>query len=301
LPPPLEPLVEKPMRQMKWTRPQRIVAAALACSALAVFGCVSVYVTQPPTTSPRPCPPAPTTQMAPELLELRNSVDTDEERLMVEFLMNRYDPTLGLLEESPNIGAGRFFVQADAYLAGVDTSWYEECYDLEPSPHWRVLRDRVPLPEEEIMWGVQEVDLGRGVYSYQPDADIAMPLVQWADRLLLAALSARFSGNHDREEELLTEARKMWDRKCLRDEYYRWHEQEYGYPACETFKTALYYRLTGDEEALAILRKMQERDPTSPNYGGIYNLYDKNGDRFPPGIIDANSETTAVALLSLQK
>jgi hypothetical protein len=93
----------------------------------------------------------------------------------------------------------------------------------------------------------------------------------------------------------------MWDGKCLRDEYYRWHEQKHGYPACETFKTALYYHLTGDEDALAILRKMQETDPTSPNYGGIYNLYDQNGDRFPPGVVDANSETTAVVLLTLHE
>jgi hypothetical protein len=148
---------------------------------------------------------------------------------------------------------------------------------------------------------VQELDLGRGVYSYQPDADSVMPLDLWADRLLLAALSAKFSGDHAREEELLVQAREMWDGKCLRDEYYRWHQQEYGYPACETFKTALYYHLTGDQDALAILRKMQETDPASPNYGGIYNLYDQNGDRFPPGVIDANSETTAVVLLSVQK
>ena len=187
------------------------------------------------------------------------------------------------------------------YLAGLDTSWYAECYHLDPSPHWRVLRDRVALPEEEIMWGVQELDLGRGVYSYQPDADSVMPLDLWADRLLLAALSARFSGAHAREEELLVQAREMWDGKCLRDEYYRWHQQQYGYPACETFKTALYYHLTGDEDARAILRTMQETHPASPNYGGIHNLYDQNGDRFPPGVIDANSETTSVVLLTVHK
>jgi hypothetical protein len=239
--------------------------------------------------------------MAPELLELRDSVETEEERLMVEFLMRQYNPSLGLLEESPHIGAGRFFVQADAYLARLDTSWYDECYHLEPSPHWRVLRDRVVLPEEEIMWDVRPLDLGDGVYSYQPEANTVIPLELWADRLLLAALSAKLAGNHAREEELLTQAREMWDGKCLRDEYYRWHEQKHGYPACETFKTALYYHLTGDEDALAILRKMQETDPTSPNYGGIYNLYDQNGDRFSPGDIDANSETTAVVLLTMHR
>ena len=261
----------------------------------------TLVIPQTPATTPRPCPPAPTAQMAPELLELRDSVETDEERLMVEFLMRQYNPTLGLLEESPHIGAGRFFVQADAYLAGLDTSWYGECYHLEPSPHWRVLRDRVSLPEEEIMWGVKLLDLGGGVHSYQPDADTVMPLGVWADRLLLAALSAKFSGNHVGEDELLAQARDMWDGKCLQDEYYRSHERAHGYPACETFKTALYYHLTGDEDALAILRKMQETDPTSPNYGGIYNLYDQNGDRFPPGVIDANTETTAVVLLTVHR
>jgi MFS family permease len=358
LPLPLDPLVERPMRQMKWTRHQRILIAVLASAVVAVFGCLGAYlfgyfppgveevppspagsphplaltstpmqvplaptpqgsgvaptaqapaptntlvIPQTPTMTPRPCPPAPTAQMAPQLLELWDSVETDEERLMVEFLMSRYDPSLGLLEESPIIGAGRFFVHADAYLAGLDTSSYDECYHLEPSPHWRVFRDRLALPEEEIMWGLEELDLGGGVHSYQHDADTVMPLGVWADRLLLAALSAEFAGDHVREEELLAQAREMWDGKCVRDEYYRWHEQEYGYPACETFKTALYYHLTGDEDALAILTKMQETDPASPNYGGIYNLYDQNGDRFPPGVIDANSETTAVVLLTLHE
>ena len=77
------------------------------------------------------------------------------------------------------------------------------------------------LPEEEIMWGVKLLGLGGGVYSYQPDSDTVMPLGVWADRLLLAALSAKFAGNHAREEELLAQAREIWDGKCLRDEYYR--------------------------------------------------------------------------------
>lgn len=309
LPLPLEPVADTPASRMRWTKYQRILTAVLAGAVLAVFVCLGVYffgyslrgVGEPRTSTPRPCPPAPAAQMAPELLELRDSVETDEERLMVEFLMRQYNPTLGLLEESPHIGAGRFFVQADAYLAGLDTSWYGECYHLEPSPHWRVLRDRVSLPEEEIMWGVKLLDLGGGVHSYQPDADTVMPLGVWADRLLLAALSAKFTGNHVREDELLAQARDMWDGKCLQDEYYRSHERAHGYPACETFKTALYYHLTGDEDALAILRKIQETDPTSPNYGGIYNLYDQNGDRFPPGVIDANTETTAVVLLTVHR
>lgn len=218
---------------------------------------------------------------------------------MVQFLMGQYDSSLGLLQESPNVGAGRFFVHADAYLAGLDISWYDECYRLEPSPHWRVLRDRLPIPEEQVMWDVDKLHLVDGVYSYQPNMHRVMPLDLWADRLLLSALSARLAGNWGREEELLAQARHMWDGKCLRDEYYRWHEQEYGYPACETFKTALYYHMTGDADALAILRKMQETDPASPNYGGIYNMYDQHGERFPAGVVDANVETTAVVLLSI--
>lgn len=254
-----------------------------------------------PAPTPRPCPPAPTVQMAPELLELLASVETAAERLMVQFLIGQYDSSLGLLEESPNVGAGRFFVHADAYLAGLDVSWYEGCYGLQPSPHWRVLRERVVLPEEEIMWDVRPLDLGDGVYSYQPDPHKVMHMDLWADRLLLSALSAKLGGNHAREQELVAQARDLWDGKCLQDEYYESHRLKYGYPACETFKTALYYHLTGDPDALAILRKMQETDPASPNHGGIYNMYDQNGDRFPPEHIDANSETTAVVLLCMRR
>ena len=305
---PLSPLTHSRTAPATLSTNQRIVIASLAAATVAVFGCVGLYFFTyftdrhpPPLPSPRPCPPAPTADMAPELPELRDSVQTVEERLMVQFLIGQYDSSLGLLEESPNVGAGRFFVHADAYLAGLDVSWYGECYGLQPSPHWRVLRERVVLPEKEIMWGVKPWDLFDDVHSYQPDPSIVMSMDLWADRLLLSALSAKLAGNHAREQELVAQARDIWDGNCLQDEFYRWHEREYGYPACETFKTALYYHLTGDADALAILRRMQETDPASSNYGGIYNMYDQYGDRFPADQIDANSETTAVVLLCVRR
>lgn len=239
--------------------------------------------------------------MAPQLEALLASVETAEERLMVKFLMGQYDSSLGLLEESPNVGAGRFFVHADAHLAGLDTSWYDHCYDLRPNPHWTVLRGEV-VPEEVFSYGVEEKELdpAYGVFSIvdRPD-DVWNDWQQYADRVLLAAVNARQADNRARETELTSIAHAMWDGQCLRDKpYYKYLETD-GRVTCETYKTALYYHLTGDRAALDKVLGLQERNPASENFGGIYTHYGEDGKPFP--WTDVNSETTSVVLLIIRR
>ena len=261
----------------------------------------TLVVPQTPTTTPRSCPPAPTAQMAPELLELRDSVETDEERLMVEFLMRRYEPTLGLLEESPNVGKGKYFVHADAYLAGLDTPPYDCRYGIRPNPHWTVLHGEL-VSEEVFSYGVEEreLDSANRVFSIidRPD-DVWHDWQEYADRVLLAALNARQAGNQPREAELMAIAHTMWDGHCLRDKSYYVYLETDGRATCETYKTALYYHLTGDHAALDIVLGLLERNPASEHFGGIYTHYGEDGKSFP--WIDANSETTAVVLLTIRR
>lgn len=238
---------------------------------------------------------------APEPEAVLRSAQTQEEHLMVEFLMKRYNPTLGLLEESPNVGKGRYYVHSDAYLAGLDTTWYDRRYGIRPNPHWTVLRGEV-VSEEVFSYGVEEreLDPANGVFSVieRPDT-VWFDWQEYADRVLLAALNARTTGNTAREEELMAIAHAMWDGHCLRDKSYYSYLDNDRRVTCETYKTALYYHLTGDPAALDIVLGLQERDPASKNFGGIYTHYGEDGKPFP--WIDANTETTSVVLLTLHR
>lgn len=220
---------------------------------------------------------------------------------MVEFLIDRYNPTLGLLEESPNVGRGKYYVHSDAYLAGLDTTPYDRKYGIRPNPHWTVLRGEV-VSEEVFSYGVEERELDsvNGVFSIidRPD-DAWFDWQEYADRVLLAALNARNAGNSNREHELMAIAQAMWDGHCLRDKSYRVYLETDGRVTCETYKTALYYHLTGDRDALDIVRGLQERNPDSENFGGIYTHYGEDGKPFP--WIDANTETTSVVLLTVNR
>jgi hypothetical protein len=236
---------------------------------------------------------------APELERLLKSAQTEEERLMVEFLIERYNPTLGLLEESPNVGQGKYYVHSDAYLAGLDTTWYDRRYGIRPNPHWTVLRGEV-VSQAVFSYGVEERELDpvNGVFSIVERPDIVWTdWLEYGDRVLLAALNARSAGDSAREQELMAIARAMWDGDCLRDKSYFVYLATDGRVTCETYKTALYYHLTGDPAALAIVLGLQERNPASENFGGIYTHYGEDGKPFP--WIDANTETTSVVLLTV--
>ena len=233
---------------------------------------------------------------APQLDVMLESATSDEERLMVEFLMGRYNPTLGLVEESANVGKGKYYVHSDAYLAGLDTLPYDHKYGIRPNPHWTVLRGE-SVSEEVFSYGVaeRELDAANGVFSIidRPN-DVWHDWQEYADRVLLAALNARQAGNQSREAELMAVAHTMWDGHCLRDKSYYAYLESDGHVTCETYKTALYYHLTGDRAALDIVLALQERNPASEHLGGIYTHYGEDGKPFP--WIDANSETTAVVL-----
>jgi hypothetical protein len=111
---------------------------------------------------------------APELEVGLKSAQTEEERLMVEFLLKRNDPALGLLEESPNVGRGKYYVHSDAYLAGLDTTWYDRRYGIRPNPHWTVLHGET-VSEEVFTYGVEEreLDPANGVFSIVDRPDVA--------------------------------------------------------------------------------------------------------------------------------
>ncbi|MGB3905580.1 MAG: hypothetical protein WBB22_11710 [Anaerolineae bacterium] len=294
------------------SRNQWIIVGVLGVATAMVFGCLGalglLYLTgsltletSAPVLPVETSTPRPTNTMAPELEAMLKSARTEEERLMVEFLMRRYNPTLGLLEESPNVGKGKYYVHSDAYLAGLDTPSYDHRYGIRPNPHWTVLHGEV-VSEEVFSYGVEdrELDPANRVFSMidRPD-DVWHDWQEYADRVLLAALNARQAENQPREAELMAIAHTMWDGHCLRDKSYYSYLDSDQRVTCETYKTTLYYHLTGNHTALDIVLGLLERNPASDNFGGIYTHYGEDGKPFP--WIDANCETTAVVLLTIQR
>ena len=114
---------------------------------------------------------------------------------------------------------------------------------------------------------------------------------EYADRLLLAALSARNAGNSVRFSELMASANAMWNGRGIADKYYL---NEHCY---QTYHVALYFLASGNPAALQALLAQQVHDPASVRCGGIYTEY--GDDRRPLANTDVNVETTALTLRAL--
>lgn len=213
--------------------------------------------------------------------------------LMIWFFITSYSPEVGLLQASPNVEASIYYVPSDNYLAGMDIS----LFDVPPLTKWSVLRGEV-APEAVFAYGSYFINLGNGVKSEVEDPSVILDDWQeYADRVLLAAINARNGGDHEREVELMAIADDMWDGECLRDKVYYSYLETDERITCETYKTALYYYMTEDRGALRQILRMQERNPRSNRFGGIYSHYGDDGKPFP--WTDVNIETTAVVLLTV--
>ena len=205
------------------------------------------------------------------------------------FLLTQFNSAIGLHREAPNVAPNTYWVYSDGYLAGDDLTQFSGT----PLRKWHVLRGEI-IPEEEFTWGSQVIDLGSGVFTEEPDSSIIfVDWLEYADRLLLAAINAQNVGDTTRADELLSIANSMWSSIGLRDKVYL-VDGKY-----ETYKLALYYYATGRKDVLNILKKLQERDPHSNRYGGMYTEYGDN--LLPFEFTDVNTETGAITLLALRR
>ena len=210
--------------------------------------------------------------------------------LLLWYLGTSWNPAVGLYREAPNVAPDTYWVYSDGYLGGLDVSRW----GVPKLEKWSVLVEGAVVPESTFACISYNIDLGNGVRSEVPDCGpehMTDWWMQYADRVLLAALNARNAGNTEREAELMAIARSMWNGKGMADKFYR---DEHCY---QTYHVALYYYMTRDKQALDVLKNMQERNPESNRYGGIYTEY--GDDLKPLPWTDTNIETTAVVLRAL--
>ena len=212
--------------------------------------------------------------------------------MLVFYIFMSFNPAVGLYREAPNVAPNTHWVYSDAYLVGEDISGWE----VPRLTKWGPLVEGKVVPEETFACIHYDIDLGGGIRSEAPDCSPQHMWDWWmsyADRILLAALNARNAGNTEREAKLMAIAHSMWNGKGMADKF---HQDEGCY---QTYHLALYYYMTGDEDALRVLFRMQERDPRSNRFGGIYTEYGE--DLRPLPHTDTNIETTAVTLRAFQK
>lgn len=205
------------------------------------------------------------------------------------YMARSYNAEVMLYREAPNVAPDTYWVYSDGYLAGLDVSRW----NVPALTKWTVLVERAIVAEEVFAYTHRYIDLGNGVRSeaHDPGAPRLADWQEYADRLLLAAINARNAGDKARERELVTLAKRMWNGKGLTDKVH----QSHGY--YETYKTALYYYVTGEPAAHRVLLSLQERGRNSNRYGGVYTEYGEDGKPLPH--TDVNVETTSVALRAL--
>jgi hypothetical protein len=222
-------------------------------------------------------------QSSPLPLPKRPPIDPRVISSLETYLKNSCDAQTGLCREAPNVAPRTRWVYSDGYLAGLNVSRW----NAPKLRKWTPLVEGQAVSEEAFSCGTRTIELGGGARTEAEDP--AVDLNDWqeyADRLLLAALSARHAGNQQRFDELLGKAHSMWDGKGLTDRVFT-ADARY-----ETYKLALYYYLTGDPAVLEVLLGLQDRDPQSNRYGGVYTEYGADLKPFPH--TDTNTETTAV-------
>jgi hypothetical protein len=228
------------------------------------------------TRTPQPVPTS-----APEIIPCRSRPTA----LMGAYIAAQYNPDVGLYREAPNVAPNTYWVYSDGYLAGADISRW----DVPVLTKWTILVEGAVVDEKELTYSSYDINVGNGVRAEAPDRSQTLPdWDEYADRLLFAAINAQNAGNWSRSTELVARANSMWNGKGMDDKF---HQVTGMY---QTYHVALYYYASTDLRALEALLKLQETNPVSNRYGGIYTEYGEDGRPFPG--TDTNVETTAATL-----
>jgi len=234
---------------------------------------------------------------------------------MKDHLLAGYDPALNLIRESPNANPHIYWLFSDNYLASLalrdaeaETSSAIQTalvsYQYSHSERWKALEGQV-VSADLFAMGVTAADItekeGKLIRTEVPDPQIHMEDWQeYADRLLMGAINA--SNRDDGEEglSLFEKAQEMFDGSGLADKVF----EEDGYYA--TYKLALYLlaadklniHLPERQDVESLLLSLQEKNPDSNRFGGIYTEYDGDGKPLPH--TDTNTETTSLVFLALR-
>lgn len=235
---------------------------------------------------------------------------SDAVQRMEDYLMAGYDPDLGLIGESPNSNPNVYWLYSDNYLAylalmktapetSASIARAMEGYSFRPLERWHVLSGEV-VWDALFAWGSKDVGITDRVRAETSSPALNMEDWQeYADRLLLAAINAFNRGDTNEASDLFVRAQEMFDDLGFQDKAF----VEQGY--YDTYKLALYV-IAGSslgmsaperQSVIELMLSLQENDPASNRYGGVYTEYDDNLKPLPH--TDTNTETTSLTILAL--
>ena len=234
---------------------------------------------------------------------------------MESYLLASYDSALDLVRESPNANPNVYWLYSDNYLASLALKEAEpdiasaivpaiDGYQFRPSKRWAVLGGQA-VPDDLFAMGVIPATIARQE-SREIRSEIPSPLFhmddwqEYADRLLLAAINASNRGDRKEARRLFEKAQGMFDGLGFKDKAFTVR----GY--YDTYKLALYLlaaerisiQVPERQWVISLILSLQEKDPASNCYGGVYTEYDEDGKALPHS--DTNTETASLALLALK-
>ena len=234
-------------------------------------------------------------------------------RRAADYLINQYNPALGLVAEAPTVAPNTYWLVSDNLLAQKALASYDLAISSTISEsiheyahtfgvptnaaglptsykHEALIGEQVPLPFHMC---VQLTLVETPAYVIKMDVANGSEMLDWrsyGDLLLYASLSAHDDGDDETAKAYFNEAVAMWDGMGIRDK----HTNVTGLYA--TYKLALLYHVAHQlnetlsfEEALLNWLWRQQHDN-----GGFITDYDLEGT--PNG--DTNTETTAIILIA---
>ncbi len=238
----------------------------------------------------------------------------------IRYLQGEFNPTVGLLRESPVVWPHRYWLATDNRLAvyalqaaGEDELSAQLLSTLRRPQYGDPYHGLIEVLRGEIVaWppytptqtlhdqiGEEEIWLETRLEGNRLD-----DWNQYADLVLFCALRAVWAGDRPEAQRYYHLAMQMWDGKGFADKGYAGFCEK-GECLYETYKLglALYVaRVIGEPRPAAVLEALLDKQAPpqatcdgQPCGGGFYTLYDATGQ--PRG--DTNTETTAHAILGL--
>lgn len=219
------------------------------------------------------------------------------------FLQARYNPTLGLLAESPVVAPHKYWLTNDNALAAYALSQLGNSDQAATITKSLQRYGHVSNGLIEVVWGVPvswPPRVARPVLISQTGLDEIWQEFhdgdgrfddwsEYANLAFLAALNENALGHSEQAQAIFAQAMQKFDGSGFRDKAYTDHYETYKLALALYVSSTIHAPTPASPQLLNLLLSMQSSD------GGFTSLY---RDRQTP-LGDANTETTAFALLAL--
>jgi hypothetical protein len=232
-----------------------------------------------------------------------------EENVMrgVDFLISQYNPGLRLCREAPKVAPNTYWLLSDNLLAqyalkdyypNVSSAIMDELKRrgyAEDGHYDALIGKPIPVPNKKMMTLIIEETENYTIKAdVRNEAEYFIDWAQYADRLLLHALSLVWKGDTEQANKYFNYAKKLWDGKGLKDPPQAWSTQAglyetYKLPMLLLVSKVLNEPLPFRQELEQVLWSLQRED------GGIITHY--NMTTLEP-VGDANTETTAITVIA---